>query len=574
MVITEFNMHSKIISLRLIIFSGLFIGLSLWGFGQSTCHIIPRGTQVIDGENYLPGDTLCLDASTEPEGQFFLFRNIHGDANNPIVIINSGGQINIITGHFYGIKFQNCSFIKLSGKGDQTHNYGIYISNVFNEYGTGISIDNKSTNIEIENLEIANTSIAGIYAKTEPFQGDCDNLVTRDNFTMYDIKIHDCYLHDIGEEGFYVGSSKYTGQTIYADANTYPCSGDMVLPHVIEGVEIYNNIVENTGWDGIQVSSTISGCLIYGNTIINDSYLGERDQMSGILIGGGSNCDCYNNKIFDGKGDGIDILGLGNHKIYNNLIVRPGKTFVPSYDNPNPEKHGIWVGDVSTDQNAELLIYNNTIVSPKYYGLKLANNQIGAYKVFNNIIVEPGIFTSGNDSFISISEELTIFKLSNLFKQQISEIQFINSTADNFDLKFSSPAYNAGADLSSLGLTTDIEGRPRPYAGVYDIGAYESQESINGIRDLTDTNKQSPLGKVIPNPVITSAIIQYELVKASKVKLYVVDELGKNISVLVDKQQAQNTYQFEINKGMFGSGFFYVVLECNLGRFTEKLIII
>jgi hypothetical protein len=296
--------------------------------------------------------------------------------------------------------------------------------------------------------------------------------------------------------------------------------------------------------------------------------------MSGILIGGGSNCDCFNNKIFDGKGDGIDILGLGNHKIYNNLIVRPGKTFVPSYDNPNPEKHGIWVGDVATDQNTELLIYNNTIVSPKYYGLKLTNTHVGAYKLFNNIIVNPGTFTAVDNPFISISQDITKFELNNLLKQQIDDVQFLNSLLNNFDLKITSPAYNEGADLSSLGLTTDIEGRPRPYAGSYDIGAYESQESINGIRDLTQTIKQSPLQKVIPNPLITSAIIQYELVKASKVKLYVADELGKTIGVLVDQQQAKNTYQFEINKGMFGSGFFYVILECNMGRFTEKLIII
>ena len=66
---------------------------------------------------------------------------------------------------------------------------------------------------------------------------------------MYDLKIHDCYLHHIADEGFYIGSSKYTGQTIYQ------CDEIVVLPHIIEGVSIYDNIVENTGWDGIQVSS-------------------------------------------------------------------------------------------------------------------------------------------------------------------------------------------------------------------------------------------------------------------------------------------------------------------------------
>ena len=41
-------------------------------------------------------------------------------------------------------------------------------------------------------------------------------------------------------------------------------------------------------------------------------------------------------KIFDGKGDGIDVLGMGFMKIYNNLIVRAGKTFEPG--NPSAFK--------------------------------------------------------------------------------------------------------------------------------------------------------------------------------------------------------------------------------------------
>lgn len=560
-----FFMHSKMISLRLNLLLGLLIGLTFSVYGQTNCIIISRDTEVIDGDNYLPGDTLCIESG---QGEFLLFRNIHGDANNPIVIINSGGQVEIITPHFYGIKFQNCSFIKLSGKGDQAHNYGIYISFVQN--GAGITIDNLSTNIEIENIEISNIPIAGIYAKTEPFQGDCENLITRENFTMYNIKIHDCYLHDIGDEGFYIGSSKYTGQTVYN------CNDTVVLPHVIDGVEIYNNIIENTGWDGIQVSSAVSECYIYGNTIRYDSDRETQNQMSGILIGGGSNCDCFNNKIFDGKGDGIDILGLGNHKIYNNLIVRAGEAYHPNDAPTSFQKHGIWVGDVATTANSELLIYSNTIISPRTYGFKLTNTNIAAYKIYNNIIVDPGSYSLlGNNSFVNKSDEIiSYFSLNNLFKQQLSEVQFLNTITNNFDLKTTSPAYNSGTDLSSLELFTDIDDRPRPFGGYYDIGAYESQETINGIRDLPQPNKTSPLQKIAPNPLSGSGNIKYELFKTSEVKLYLVNGLGKIVHFFVNEIQNQNTYKIELSKEMFGTGFYYVVLECNLGRFTEKLVII
>ncbi len=571
-------MRSKIIHLRLKLLLSLFLGLIVSVYGQSNCHIIPRTTTVIDGANYLPGDTLCIDASLGPEGEYFLFRNIHGDLNNPIVIINSGGQVEIITPHYYGIKFQNCSFIKLSGKGDDRYKYGIYISEVFHKYGTGVSIDNLSTNIEIENLEISNIPVAGIYAKTEPFQGDCENLITREKFTMYDIKIHDCYLHDIEDEGLYIGSSKYTGQTIIADPITYPCNGIVVLPHVIEGVEIYNNIIENTGWDGIQVSSAINDCKIYGNTIRNDSYREISDQMSGILIGGGSNCDCFNNKIFDGKGDGIDILGLGNHKIYNNLIVRPGRTFHPNDPATSFQKHGIWVGHIATEANSEMVIYNNTIVNPRTYGLKLTNTQISAYKTFNNIIVNPGSYALlGDNSYVNMTSSTngpSYFSLNNLFRPQLGDIHFKNSSANDFDLTTTSPAYNAGADVSSLELTTDIDGRPRPFGGFYDIGAYESQESINAIDELTILNNGTALLKVMPNPVKETATIKYELSKTSRIKLYVIDQTGRVIRILVNKQQPQNVYHLKIDKSMFGTGFYYLVMESSMDRIIKKLIII
>jgi len=559
--------HSKIIYLRFYIFLCLIFSFGFSSHGQSNSHLINRTTTVIDGGAYAPGDTIFLltgAGGQEGEGEYFLFRNIHGTSSKPIVIINSGGQVKIITSHNYGIKFQNCSYIKMSGAGHSSFKYGIKVSHV--ENGAGLSIDNLSTDVELENLEISNTPIAGIYAKTEP---SCDLTSVRGNFTMYNIKIHDCYLHDIGNEGFYIGSSKYMGQTV-GDCGT-------LLPHVIEGVKIYNNIVENIGWDGIQVSSTTKDCAIYNNIIRNDSYAGYPDQMSGILIGGGSNCDCYNNMIFDGKGDGIDVLGLGNHKIYNNLIVRAGKSYQPSYSPTDSryQKHGIWVGHIDTKANTEFLIFNNTIVSPKTYGLKLTNTQIGNYKIYNNIIVDPGAYSVlGDNSYLNVINEIHYQQANNLFKSQISDIQFQNSVSNNFDLKNTSPAVNTGQNQSSFNLTFDILNRPRPYGNGYDIGAYESQESINGIWDYLENIDIKILQTVTPNPITTTAIITYDLPKATQVKLYVVDELGRVIKKFVDEYQIPNTYQINIGNEMFNSGFYFLILECNLGRFSEKFIII
>lgn len=295
-------------------------------YSQRNCTIeIPPNQYDISGGNIQPGDVVCVLAGSK---DYLRIKDVVGTSANPVIIINKGGAVEINTDHFYGVKFDNCKHIIFRGDGESEVDYGFVISRVAN--GAGMSIDNMSTNIEVSHVEISYTAIAGIYAKTEPYQGDCDNLVTRENFTMYDLSIHDCYLHDIADEGFYVGSSKYTGQTVYQ------CNDIVVLPHIIEGVDIFNNIVTHTGWDGIQVSSATKDCNIWGNNISDDSYAEELFQMSGILIGGGSKCDCFNNTIRDGKGDGIDVFGMGDMMIYNNLIVNAGRTYKPN--DPNDTK--------------------------------------------------------------------------------------------------------------------------------------------------------------------------------------------------------------------------------------------
>ena len=87
----------------------------------------------------------------------------------------------------------------------------------------------------------------------------------------------------------YIGSSFYSGETIN-------CNGKdtVVMPSVLMGVRVYNNIVKYSGWDGIQVGSAVSDCRIFNNLVMFDSQAAVYGQMSGFLIGGRSKCDCYN----------------------------------------------------------------------------------------------------------------------------------------------------------------------------------------------------------------------------------------------------------------------------------------
>ena len=276
---------------------------------------IPLDQNVVNGhENYQnvePGDIIYVQTGQREE---LLLQNLHGTEAKPIVlkptdwtrpvVISSEGN--------YGISIRNCSHIRITGWQGIDSQYGIRIINVEGDSGVGIGMSDKSTNIEIEYIEIGNVGFAGILSKTEP---DCDDPGTfRGAFTQENTRIHHCYIHDTEGEGLYVGSTQFFGQEID------DC--ELILPPLLEGVEIHHNRIERTGWDGIQISSAISDCEIYNNVLIDCSLRETVAQMSGILIGGGTTAKCYNNTITDCRATGILVFGNGNPTLEFSILFR------------------------------------------------------------------------------------------------------------------------------------------------------------------------------------------------------------------------------------------------------------
>jgi hypothetical protein len=523
----------------------LFCCLTICGFqvkANRLCnHFINLNTNVFDGSNVSPGDTICLSGG---QREFLLLRNISGTQTQPVIIINRGGIVSINTNHFYGIKLSNCKHIKLIGSSTNSQPYGIRILRVGN--GGGISVDDLSTNVEIAHIEIANTALAGIYAKTDP---DCSFVATRDKFTMFNLIIRNCYLHDIEDEGLYIGSSKFTGQYL-------PNCDTTVLPHFIHGVQVFNNIIERTGWDGIQVASAPVDCKIYGNVIRNDSFRETLNQMSGILIGGGSRCDCYNNQIFDGKGDGIDAFGLETQKIYNNLIVRPGRTYFPG--NAAYPKHGIFIGNSPDGAAAVYHLMHNTIISPKSTGIRFANNNTSNNLIFNNIITNPGDFVSlGSNAYFQNSSSSVMFNIrNNFFTEQTDTLRFRNPNQDNYDLLPNSPAVNKGFNAGLHAVAFDLMNRPRPHNQGYDIGAFECQD-LNA--SLIDMAISQPTMKWIPTQNrIQISILSYANGPA---QLTIVDMMGR-VQISSELWLVSGaTCEFVIDKNLLRKGIYLVSLQ-------------
>jgi hypothetical protein len=528
-------------------------------------HVIAEpSVLMIDGtsapyKNLAPGDTVLLKGGARP---YLLIRNFTGSFQKPIVFINYIGQVMINTDWHYGIVFRNCMYFKLTGTGDPANFYGIMITRVQN--GAGLSIGELSSYAEIDHVYIDNVSQSGIFAKTDP---DCSFESTRDKFTMYNTIIHDCFVGHTGDEGFYVGSSFYGGKTI-------TCNGKdtLVYPHLMHGVRIYNNIVMYTGWDGIQVGSASTNCQIFNNLVMYDSQDETNYQMSGILIGGGSQCDCYNNYIYKGKGDGIESLGLGDYRIFNNIIVDAGRSYHSG--DPSKMKYGIYVNDNSAKPNSSFSIVFNDIINPKSNGIRFSSAVTRNNLIASNAIINPGL---GSNAYIVITNpacQVTV--KNNYLALNANNAGFLDSL---YRLGPTSPLINNGHS-DPRRVYFDYFYRPRPVGTKFDIGTYEfngttpgkpSSEEEEDILPMPDGVSHFSVQPItFPNPVQKILTITYTIDNSSDVELIIYDMQGSGFYHEDQKQQTAGEHFFKVNTEFFPEGVCLFSIRANGQTYTGK----
>lgn len=498
--------------LFLLLISAMASGRVLANVNRS--YLIDNSVSVVDGEStYLkgmqPGDTLLLKSGLRSN---LLIVHINGSAQKPIVIINKGGVVKINTDSYYGISIRESRYFRLTGQGDEANFYGIRIERVAG--GAGIGINDLCSDFEIDHLSIENTLLGGLYAKSDP---NCNTPSTRDKFTQYNTVIHDNHIARVGNEGMYIGNTSYFG-------TTENCNGrdTLLLPSLLDGVRIYNNIVEYTAWDGIQVSSASNDCQIYGNLILHDSQEGYFSQMSGIMIGGGSKCDCYNNYIGQGNGSGIESHGLGGYRIFNNIIVDAGRSFQPL--DSTVRVHGIYVSDISVETDSSVHILFNDIINPKMDGIRFQSIVSRKSVIASNLILNPGGYDyyendntshTGDDAYIMIPDESSDVLLKNNFTSR--DITSAEISIIDFKPKEGSPLIDA-AYTNRMGIEFDYLHAKRPNGILADIGAFEFDHA----------NESEPLKNPVayPNPVQSLLTIRFDSDFATDVSLLIYDLSG------------------------------------------------
>lgn len=405
-----------------------------------------------NSENVQPGDTVCMMAGVYKKWTAFF--ELHGTKEQPIVIINCGGQVDI-QATTTGFDFFESNDIVITGTGDPENFYGIKITG-----GTfGMRLSNWTNNYQIDHIRIDGCSEHGLSLKNDPVCSD--ERTWRSSGLVNDyVIVHDNYLTNIGLEGFYIGDSHY--HTTVTCAGGGDNAGTTVEEAPIIKAEIYNNIVDGTGNDGIQVGSVTGEALIYNNIVRN---FGDTDatgqHRSGFQINPGTKAVMYSNTAIDGKGTAYFISGDGV-EMYNNVCYNV-KTAIEHYDK-------------LTSDGSSYKFYNNTFLDIFESGIAvITNSATRASNLFQNNILhyradaKDGAFAYAENQAWNVEN-----RKNNVITTDISSLKLKNLEQEEFGPTVDSDLI---LDLGDCSLETDMisdfDGYVRSYGNGCDIGAYE-----------------------------------------------------------------------------------------------------
>ena len=320
------------------------------------------------------------------------FQNIIGDVENPVVIINTGGQVNINATTSWGaITFENCKNIKITGSGHPGFKYGFLLA----AGSCGLAFSELSSDCEAEFIHINHDGFFGIMAKKD-YGGNPPSPAP----IFLNLKIHDCFIENV-TEGMYLGETKTPG---------------MEFKHV----KIYNNIIRNTGREAIQIANMVEDVEIYNNTLLNAGMDGDLYQQNVLQIGDNSVCSVYNNILIGAEGSGIITMGMGNNTFTNNFISSNGGMFI---DNRKV-----------SDKNADIEITGN------YFHNITGNCVIKNMNEVNQLILKKNIWNNTIEFFENVSGNENNYKLINNTNKTVQSLSFVNPEQYDYKLAEGTPA--------------------------------------------------------------------------------------------------------------------------------------
>jgi hypothetical protein len=146
---------------------------------------------------------------------------------------------------------------------------------------------------------------------------------------------------------------------------------------------------------------------------------------------------------------------------------------------------------------------------------------------------------------------------------------FVDTLVDNFELKSSSPARDAGV-VQPFGFKFGFVG------SAPDMGAMEyGEQTATSVEPylVEGVAETYSLGQNYPNPFNPSTTIQYSVPKAGTVTLNVYNVIGQLVSTLVNQVQTAGTYNVQFDASRLASGVYFYNLSAGSFNSTKKMVI-
>ena len=423
---------------------------------QAANYVVSAGTASFDCSAAQPGDTITLAAGSRGP---LKISGCTGASGKPIVVRNdvAGSKPTVIqrtTGGAGGflLHCDECVWTKIDGSGKWAgapsgKTYGIQVVMAGGgSPGAFVKVSGKSRFLTISGIEVdgkwpsLSSNGIGIDINDHEVKAAANPGLWREG-----IVIENSYVHDVEGEGMYVGANWFTED----------------IP--LRNIAIRDNIVEDTGWNGINLKSSIGGVNRISSNVVKragkkvDSSAGQHSAIA--VYEGYATID--NNWVENAGEAGIrqyiEFLpasyGSQLFEVYNNVVVKPGRA------GPQP---GFGITSNSATGMAPTLprVYNNTVVGAAADGIKVGSRASDGY-VRNNIVVDSTAEAIAAPTTIAVANNLT---------GTSSSVRFANAASMDYRLQATSPARDAA---SGAFPATDYAGVARPQDGGADQGAFE-----------------------------------------------------------------------------------------------------
>ena len=101
----------------------------------------------------------------------------------------------------------------------------------------------------------------------------------------------------------------------------------------------------------------------------------------------------------------------------------------------------------------------------------------------------------------------------------------------------------------------------------------ENFMTIEPALSLENTNNAIFINQVVPNPLVTSSQLKYQLKNPSKIAIKLFNVLGENVATLYEGYKNTGSHELEINRGNLKTGLYFLVITNENTSTIQKVIV-